>query len=96
MEENAFAAVPTALYGVVLFMAAIAYWILQRAIRRSEGRESALPQAIGSDRKGRISQLIHLVAIPAAFVNVWISGICYVAVALIWLVPDTRIERVVG
>ena len=95
MGENHFAPVPTALYGVVLLMAAIAYWILQRRILLSEGPESLLARAVGSDFKGNASPVIYLIAIPAAFVSVWISAACYVGVALWWLVPDRRIERLV-
>ena len=96
MGENHFAPVPTALYGVVLLMAAIAYWILQRRILLSEGPESLLARAVGTDLKGKASPILYLVAIPAAFVSVWISAACYVGVALWWLVPDRRIERVVA
>jgi uncharacterized membrane protein len=95
MGENHFAPAPTALYGVVLLMAAIAYWILQRAIVAEHGRDSLLAQAVGSDRKGKLSQLCYLIAIPAAFLNQWIAGVLYVLVALMWLVPDRRIERVI-
>ena len=96
MGENHFAPVPTALYGVVLLMAAIAYWILQRRILLSEGPESLLARAVGTDLKGKASPILYLIAIPAAFVSVWISAACYVGVALWWLVPDRRIERVLG
>ncbi|MFI5235129.1 MAG: TMEM175 family protein [Gemmatimonadales bacterium] len=94
MGENHFAPAPTALYGVVLFMASIAYWILLRRILASEGSDSVLAHAVGNDFKGRISPVIYLIAIPTAFVSTWISGACYVAVALMWLIPDQRIERV--
>jgi uncharacterized membrane protein len=93
MGENHFAAVPSAVYGVVLLMAAIAYFILQRAIIRREGPGSLLARAVGGDLKGKISPLAYLVAIPLAFVNRWLSGALYVAVAIMWLVPDRRIER---
>ena len=96
MGENHFAPVPTALYGVVLLMAAIAYWILQRRILLSEGPDSLLARAVGTDFKGKASPVIYLIAIPAAFVSVWISAACYVGVALMWLVPDRRIERAIG
>ena len=96
MGENHFAPVPTALYGVVLLMAAIAYWILQRRILLSEGPDSLLARAVGSDFKGNASPVIYLIAIPAAFVSVWISAACYVGVALWWLIPDRRIERIIG
>jgi uncharacterized membrane protein len=93
MGENHFAALPTALYGVVLLMAALAYYILQRRIVAANGPECALALALGSDWKGKASPLFYLAAIPLAFVSAWISCALYVAVALIWLVPDRRIER---
>jgi uncharacterized membrane protein len=93
MGENHFAAAPTAMYGVVLLMAAIAYWILVRVILKNEGPHSTLAAAIGPDFKGRISPLFYLIAIPLAFVREWIAGALYVIVALMWLVPDPRIER---
>ena len=92
--ENHFAPTPSALYGVVLLLAAIAYYILQGTIIRSEGPGSLLAAAIGRDLKGKLSPVIYLVAIPAAFVEPWISLAAYVLVALMWLVPDRRIERV--
>jgi uncharacterized membrane protein len=93
MGENNFAPAPTALYGVVLLVAAIAYWILQRAIIAEEGQSSLLAAAIGADFKGKLSPVLYAVAIPSAFVHEWISGGLYVLVALIWLIPDRRIER---
>jgi uncharacterized membrane protein len=93
MGENHFAAAPSAFYGVVLLMAAIAYWILQQMIIASQGRESVLKKAVGSDWKGKLSPLIYIVAIPMAFWLQWISQCLYVLVALIWLVPDRRIEN---
>ena len=94
MGENHFAAVPTAAYGVVLLMAAIAYYILARVIIAYEGPDSRLARAIGSDVKGRISPIAYILAIPAAFLHPAISGALYVSVALMWLVPDRRIERI--
>ena len=93
MGENHFAAAPMALYGVVLLMAAIAYYVLQRAILRKQGPASLLAVAVGRDLKGKLSPVIYVIAIPAAFVRPWIAGALYVTVALIWLVPDSRIER---
>lgn len=93
MGENRFAPMPTALYGVVLLLAAIAYFVLQRRILATHGRDSLLAAAIGSDLKGKISPVLYVIAIPAAFVHPAIAGSLYVAVALIWLVPDARIER---
>ena len=93
MGENHFAAVPTALYGAVLLMAAIAYLILQRQILRAEGPHSVLAAAVGRDTKGKLSPLLYLLAIGAAFVHPQIADGLYVLTALIWLIPDRRIER---
>jgi TMEM175 potassium channel family protein len=93
MGENEFAAWPVALYGSVLLFAAIAYFILSQTLIALHGRESVLATAVGRDFKGKISVGIYLVAIPLAFVNAWIAGGLYVAVAVMWLVPDRRIER---
>lgn len=95
MGENHFAAIPSALYGVVLLMAALAYLVLQRLIIRSEGPDSLLKRAVGGEWKGKASPLVYVVAIPLAFLSPWLSLALYAAVALIWLVPDPRIERVV-
>lgn len=96
MGENDFSPAPTALYGVVLLLAAIAYWVLQRVIIASQGDNSLLANAIGSDVKGKLSPLLYAVAIPSAFLEQWIAGGLYVLVALMWLVPDRRIEQVLG
>jgi uncharacterized membrane protein len=96
MGENGFAPVPTAAYGVVLLLAGGAYLILQRAIIRSQGTDSVLARAVGRDTKGKLSALAYMVAIPVALVNRWIAGALYVAVALMWLFPDQRIERLVA
>jgi uncharacterized membrane protein len=93
MGENNFAPAPTALYGVVLLAAAIAYRILQRVIIVEHGESSLLATAISSDLKGKLSVLLYAIAIPAAFLHQWISGGIYVLMALIWLIPDRRIER---
>jgi len=93
MGENHFAALPTSLYGVVLLMAAFAYLILQRAIIACEGRGSSLAGAIGSDWKGKLSILCYFAAIGLAFVNQWLSDALYVFVAVMWLIPDRRVER---
>jgi len=92
MGENHFAPVPTAVYGVVLLLSGVAYLILQRAIIAAEGQTSTLAAAIGTDTKGKMSAILYLVAIPSAFINEWIAYGIYVAVALMWLVPDRRIE----
>ena len=96
MGENHFAPAPMALYGVVLLMAAVSYTILVRATLRIEGPDSKLAKAIGRDRKGNISLLLYVVGIAASFIASWLSGAMYIAVALIWLIPDQRIERVLG
>jgi uncharacterized membrane protein len=93
MGENHFAALPSALYGVVLFAAAVAYWILQQAIIVAEGEKSLLRRAIGSDWKGKLSPLFYLLAIALTFVASWAAQAIYVAVAMLWLVPDRRIEH---
>jgi uncharacterized membrane protein len=95
MGENHFAATPTAVYGFGALMAAIAYYILQRTIIGNEGPESTLARAVGTDWKGKLSPVAYLLAIPAAFVHQGISQAIYVLVAIVWLVPDRRIEKVV-
>lgn len=94
MGENHFAATPAALYGVVLFMAAVAYWLLQHSIIVSQGRDSVLKQAVGGDWKGRLSPLLYVIAIVVAHWQAWLAVALYALVAIIWLVPDRRIERV--
>ena len=96
MGENHFAATPTALYGVVLLMNAIAYWILQSLIIASQGHDSLLKRAIGNAWKEKLSPALYVTAIPAAFLSPWISQALFVFVALIWLVPDRRIEKVLA
>jgi len=93
MGENHLASTPTAVYGFVLLMAAIAYQILEHAIIAKEGGGSLLARAIGSDWKGKLSSVFYLVAIPLAFVSSWIAGGLYVLAALLWLIPDPRIEK---
>ena len=92
MGENHFAALPTALYGAVLLCAAIAYWLLQNSIIAAEGPESTLARAVGKDWKGKASILLYAAAIPLAFVREWLADVVYTGVALLWLVPDRRIE----
>jgi uncharacterized membrane protein len=96
MGENHFAAAPAALYGVVLLMAAIAYWILQQRIIASQGPDSLLKKAVGGDWKGKLSPVLYAIAIPMAFWSRWVSLALYVLVALLWLIPDRRIEKVLG
>ena len=94
MGQNHFAAVPTALYGVVLLMAAIAYYLLERAIIRAQEPDSILKKAIGRDLKGKLSPVVYVVAIVATLVSPYISEALYVGAALLWLIPDRRIESV--
>lgn len=91
--ENHFAALPVAFYGIVLLFAAIAYFILTRILIASEGRDSALAAAVGKDFKGRISMVIYAVAILLSFINSWVAFMLYVLVAIMWLIPDRRIEK---
>jgi uncharacterized membrane protein len=93
MGENHLAAVPTATYGLVLLLAAIAYYVLQGAIIAQQGSDSLLATAIGRDWKGKLSPVIYLLAIPLAFVSPWLASGLYVLVALLWFIPDRRIER---
>jgi TMEM175 potassium channel family protein len=93
MGENHFAPWPVALYGTVLLLAAFAYYLLVRALIGRHGRDSALARAIGRDVKGKISLVFYAVAIPISSLNQWISFGLYVLVAVIWLIPDRRIER---
>ena len=93
MGENQRASLPTAAYGVVLVMSAVAYTLLQRAILLHHGPDSRLARAIGSDGKAKLSLALYTAAIPLAFVNQWISDAIYFGVALMWITPDRRIER---
>ena len=93
MGENHFARWPVALYGVVLLFASIAYFILARSLISLHGKESVLANALGRDFKGQISTVIYLVAIPLALVKWWLACTLYVLVAIMWLVPDRRIEK---
>ena len=94
MGENHFTSVPTALYGGVLLLAAIAYYILQTAILCQHGRESKLATALGRDFKGKISIVLYAGAIPLSFLNPWLANAVYVLVALMWLIPDRRLTQV--
>jgi len=93
MGENHFAVLPVAFYGVVLLFAAIAYFILTRALIAHHGKDSTLALAMSNDLKGKISVLAYAIAIPLAFVSTWLSCLVYVLVAIMWLIPDRRIER---
>jgi uncharacterized membrane protein len=96
LGENHFAAAPAVLYGVVLFMAAMAYRILQQRIIAAQGRGSLLRKAIGRDWKGKLSPALYVAGIGIAFWLRWVALALYVAVALLWLIPDRRIERVLA
>jgi uncharacterized membrane protein len=96
MDETHFAALPTAAYGVTLAGASIAYLILQRAIVKADGPNSTLANAIGNDTKGKASLVFYVLAIPLAFARPWIAIALYVAVALVWFVPDRRIEAMLS
>jgi len=93
MGENHFAAWPTAVYGIVLLLAGIAYYILARTLIALHGRTSALAQALGNQFKDKLSVLLYVVAIPLAFAYSWAADALYVAVAIMWLIPDHRIEK---
>jgi uncharacterized membrane protein len=93
MGENHFASAPVAIYGVVMFMSGVAYYILTHALISLHGRESILAAAVGRDAKGRISVVLYAVAIPLSFINRWAALGLYVTVAIIWLIPDPRIEK---
>ena len=93
MGENHFSSLPSALYGVVLLMAAVAYWVLQQAFIASEGPASVLKSAVGGDWKGKLSPLLYLIAIVSTFWVQWLAQAFYVLVALLWSVPDRRIEH---
>src|SRR5436305_13148331 len=92
MGENHLAAWPVAIYGIVLLLAAVAYFFLTKALIRLHGRGSTLENSIGSDRKGKISIAIYAAAVPLAFMQAWIAGACFVIVAIMWLITDRRID----
>ena len=92
--ENQFAALPVALYGAILFLAAVAYFLLVRALIALHGSESVIAVAVGSDFKGKISIVIYVAAVLLAFVKPWIACGLYVGVAILWLIPDQRIEKI--
>jgi uncharacterized membrane protein len=93
MGENHYAPLPVAVYGGMLLFAGIAYFILTKSLIAHHGRESVLAKSIGNDRKGTISLLVYLLAIPLAFLRPWIACACYTLVAVMWLLPDRRIEK---
>ena len=93
MGSTGFARHPAALYGMVLMMAGVAYYMLERCIISAEGKESVLGKAVGGDRKGLVSVFLYAIAIPSAFFGHWIAECLFVLVALIWFIPDRRIEK---
>jgi len=95
MGEHHFAKATMTLYGAILFMAAIAFNILQKCIIINEGEKALLAKAVGKDYKGKTSQILYLIAIACSFYNGWISGILYIIVAMMWLIPDKRIEKAI-
>ena len=96
MGEHNFAPIPTAAYGVVLLMAGVAYYTLQQVIIASQGSQSILRAAVGSDWKGKLSPVCYAVAIPSAVWWPWVAGLIYIGVVIIWLVPDRRIEKMIS
>lgn len=96
MGESHFAATPTALYGIILSLAALSYWLLQRAIMNQHAGDSSFVMQMGKDWKGKLSPLLYLLAVLTAYASPWISGFFFVLVAVIWFVPDKRIEQALG
>jgi len=96
VNENHFAAVPVAFYGVVLLMSGVSYYLFERVLIAHHGKDSRLARAMGKDLKGIVSVLIYVVAIVLAFVNPWVSCALYIFVAIMWFIPDPRIERAAG
>ncbi|MBO9605244.1 MAG: DUF1211 domain-containing protein [Paenibacillaceae bacterium] len=93
MGESHFAATPTALYGIILLLAALSYWLLQLAIMRQHAGDSSFVVSMGKDWKGKLSPFLYLIAVATAYVSPWISGCFFVLVAVVWFVPDRRIEQ---
>ncbi len=96
MSENSFPATPVAFYGMVLLAAAVAYFLLQTSLLRAEGPASLLATAVGNDVKGKLSPVLYCLGIGLSFANRWLGIACYVVVALTWLVPDRRVEHILG
>jgi uncharacterized membrane protein len=94
MDDTHFASMPTASYGIVLVLCSISYLLLEREIIKCNGPTSKLARAVGSDRKGKVSLSIYLMAIPLAYVRSWIAIVLYILVAMLWFIPDRRIESV--
>lgn len=93
MGENHFSEIPTAIYGTILLLATIAYYILQKAIIKTQGEKSDLAKALGKDLKGKLSPILYLTAIFSVAINTWIAQAIFVVVALVWVIPDKRIEK---
>lgn len=93
--ETSFSPMPMATYGIILLMAAMAYFILQKRIIKNEGKASILAKAVGNDLKGKVSPLLYIMAIIASIFDTYIAGALYISVALIWLIPDRRIEKAI-
>ncbi|WP_026072853.1 TMEM175 family protein [Nodosilinea nodulosa] len=93
MGENSFSALPVALYGAVLLLSGVAYFVLTQALIACEGRQSALAIALGRDWKGKVSVVIYAIAIPLAFLKTWLALLLYILVAVMWMIPDRRIEK---
>jgi uncharacterized membrane protein len=93
MGENHYAPLPVAVYGTMLLLAGIAYFILTKSLVMHHGKDSVLAKSIGHDWKGAVSVVVYLVAIPLSFVRAWLACACYVFVAIMWLLPDRRIEK---
>lgn len=96
MGNNNFSAMPMALYGFILLMAGVAFYVLQSLIIKNQGSGSLLAKAVGKDLKGKISPVLYVIAIASCWINNYIPGIIYILVACIWLVPDKRIERIIN
>lgn len=96
MGENSFSPMPMAVYGFILLMAAISYFILQSRIIKNHGKDSILAKAVGSDLKGKISPIIYVIAIASSWFSSWIAGGLYIVVAFMWLIPDKRIEHIIN
>jgi len=95
MSENHFAAIPTAVYGIVLLTAAVAYYLLQSTLLRVEGRDSLLATAVGRDLKGKVSPPLYCIGVGLSFADRWLGLAVYVVIALMWLIPDRRVERAI-
>jgi uncharacterized membrane protein len=96
MGENHFAALPVAIYGTIMFLAGVAYTVLTRTLISLHGADSQIGTALGKDYKAKVSVVAYFLAIPLAFVRPWLAFVFYIAIAVMWLAPDRRIERTIG